>query len=213
MKKTQNIGAGVTILCLITAFAFWFSFREAKKEKPKISEIVVASEESVIEPADVVDGVYLTHTWHSYVIELKKGRFRYWFSSDAMDSEVERLEGPFDVEGTQVVLSHPKLPGRRADWEVLSIDGVVTLWRSDAIRLRKEGKLHLYSQGKESFFKFGGGSILVPSKLSVEEAWVSSSPLYGNDAFDRRVNRGERKLVAEQVSELIFNCFVGGGSR
>ena len=137
----------------------------------------MASEEPVIATADPIDGVFFTYGMHNQVIELKEGKFRYWFNSDRKGSDVEGLEGTFKIEGNQVVLSHPKLIELVSKWEVLSIDGVVTLWRSDALKFKEDGELNLYSQGKEAFFKSGGGSILVPSKLSAEKTWAPAAPM------------------------------------
>ena len=142
-----------------------------------VSGFLGASEKPVIETAKAVDGVFFTYGMHNQVIELKKGKFRYWFNSDAKGSDVEGLEGAYKIEGNRVVLSHPKLFDLVANWEVLSIDGVVTLWRSDALKFKEEGKIDLYSQGKEAFFKSGGGSILVPSKLSAEKTWAPAAPM------------------------------------
>ncbi|MGJ8726760.1 MAG: hypothetical protein ACSHYB_19605 [Roseibacillus sp.] len=142
-----------------------------------VSGLLGASEEPIIKPAKAVDGVFFTYGMHNQVIELKDGRFRYWFNSDRKGSDVEGLEGTFKIEGNRVILSHPKLFDLVANWEVLSVDGVVTLWRSDALKFKEEGKSNLYSRGKEAFFKGGGGSILVPSKLSAEKTWAPAAPM------------------------------------
>jgi hypothetical protein len=127
-----------------------------------------------IEVASVAEGVFVTYgfgTGHNMVIELKSGKFRYWFSSDRKGSDVEALEGTYTAEGDKIVLKHPELIPLVSNWIVRSIDGVVTLWRSDAIKQFDEGALKLYSSGKQNFFRTGGGLILVPSKKSAEEAW------------------------------------------
>ena len=134
-------------------------------------------DQPVIKPTKPVDGVFFTYGIHNQVIELKDGKFRYWFNSDCKGSDVEALEGSYKVEGNKVILSHPKIFELTANWDVLSIDGVVTLWRRDALQFREEGKLDLYSQGKGNFFRTGGGSILVPSKQSAEKTWEPAAPM------------------------------------
>lgn len=141
------------------------------------SSAFAAEDQPIIKPTKPVSGVFFTYGWHNQVIELKDGKFRYWFNSDLKGSDVEALEGSYKVEGNKVILSHPKIFELTANWEVLSIDGVVTLWRRDALKFREEGKLDLYSQGKAKFFRSGGGSILVPSKQSAEKTWEPAAPM------------------------------------
>lgn len=141
------------------------------------SSAFAAEDPPIIKPTKPINGVYFTYGWHNQVIELKDGKFRYWFNSDSKGSDVEALEGFYKVEGNKVILSHPQIFELTANWEVLSIDGVVTLWRRDALKSREEGKLDLYSQGKEEFLRSGGGSILVPSKQSAEKTWEPAAPM------------------------------------
>jgi hypothetical protein len=132
-----------------------------------------------IEVASPAEGVFVTYSrglGHNTVIELKGGKFRYWFSSDCVTLEkVEYpLEGSYTAEGDQIVIKHPMLYTLVSNWTVRSIDGVVTLWRSDAIKTLEAGQMwNIYSSGKQNFFRTGGGSILVPSKKTAEEAWKS----------------------------------------
>lgn len=153
--KTTFLSIGVALLSLTSALS---------AAPPKI------------EIASPAEGVFVTYGFgvgHNTVIELKGGKFRYWFSSDRKGADVEGLEGTYTTEGDKIVMKHPKLIPLESNWSVRSIDGVVTLWRSDAIKQLDEGTLKLYSSGKQNFFRTGGGSILVPSKKTAEEAWKS----------------------------------------
>lgn len=134
------------------------------------------ADEPEIAKAEPQNGVFVTYGWHSIVLELKDGKFRYWFSSDAKGEDVAYpLEGSYTTSEDKIVLKHHRFIPLESNWTFRSIDGVVTLWRSDAMQLAasKERKLDLYLSGKGNFFRTGGGSILVPSKASAEEAWKS----------------------------------------
>ena len=153
--KTTFRSIGVAFLSLTSAFA---------AAPPKI------------ETASPPEGVFVTYGFgvgHNTVVELKGGKFRYWFSSDRKGADVEALEGTYTADGDKIVLTHPKLIPLVSEWTVRSIDGVVTLWRSDALKLLEEDKLDLYRIGKDNFFRTGNGSILVPSRKTAEEAWKS----------------------------------------
>ncbi len=134
---------------------------------------IASAEAPKVEAASAPEGVFVTYGWHNMVIELKDGKFRYWFSSDVKGADLEGLEGTYSSEGDKIVLTHPKLFPLVSNWTVRSVDGIVTLWRSDALKLSEDGKLDLYRMGKDNFFRSGGGSILVPSKKTAEEAWKS----------------------------------------
>ena len=149
-----------------------------------------------IEITQPQDGVYVTFgLGHSIVLELKEERFRYWFSSDRIPLEkVEYpLEGSFTVVGDSIALEHKKLIPLSSNWTFRTIDGVVTMWRSDAIKLLTEKRdgLDLYASGKENFFLTGRGSILVPTKKAAEEAW--KSPQYATTAEAQHKPLSEKK--------------------
>jgi hypothetical protein len=129
-----------------------------------------------IEVASQAEGVFVTYsffvTGDSTVIELKGGKFRYWHSGRRNAAELEGLEGTYTAEGDKIVLKHPKLMPPESNWMFRTVDGVGTLWRSDVIKQLEAGEMwNLYHSGKESFFRIGEGSILVPSKKTAEEAW------------------------------------------
>lgn len=173
--KTTFLSIGVAFLSLTSAFS---------AEPPKIG---------IASPAEGVFVTYGFGTGHNTVIELKGGKFRYWFSSDRKGADVEGLEGTYTAEGDKIVLKHPKLIPLESNWTVRSIDGVVTLWRSDAIKKLDESDLwNLYQSGKENFFRTGGGSILVPSKKTAAEAWKSPQ---------RALTEAEHKALTERQDQ------------
>lgn len=142
------------------------------------SGITFAAESPKVEVGVPKDGVFLTRGWHSIVLELKGGKFRYWFVSDAKIKGLERkypLEGSYKTEGDKITLEHPTMIDLESNWTVRTVDGVTTLWRQDALEIWKKGELQIYSPDKGHFLGSGAGSILVPTKRSAEEAWGGQS--------------------------------------
>lgn len=111
-------------------------------------------------PVKPVDGVYvLGNPFSSTVLELKSGRFRYWFSTDVNpDSQPKMpLTGTFRTAGESVTLDNDKVSDRH--WTFRLFRGEVTLWRDHAIER--------WAARKE----LDGYGILRPSTKSAEEAW------------------------------------------
>lgn len=141
--------------------------------------LTVSATPPKVESVKPKDGIYVTYGMHSIVLELKNDQFRYWFSSDRLPAKGEEidypLEGSFTAEGDKIVLQHKKFIPLESNWTFKTLDGVVTMWRSDAIKhlAEKDGKFDPYYSGKENFFRTGGGSILVPTDKTAEEAWKS----------------------------------------
>jgi hypothetical protein len=136
----------------------------------------VLAEEPKIEKARPQNGVFVTYGWHTIVLELKNGKFRYWFSSDVKGEVVAYpLEGTYSTTEDKIVLKHYKFIPIESIWTFRTVDGVLTMWRSDAMKLAdsKDRKFDVYPIGKENFHRIGGGWILVPTKKSGEEAWKS----------------------------------------
>lgn len=82
------------------------------------------------------------------VLELKGGKFRYWFYTDVIvkDQPVPKypLHGNYKIEGEKLTLEHPevKLDARTLD----ELNGVKILWRDDGLRYWKDEKrLHPYA--------------------------------------------------------------------
>ena len=68
--------------------------------------------------------------FQSETVELKEGRFRYWFSSDVILPDLPQYpeQGEYQFRGNQLLLSN----GRT--YTVRSLQGVQTLWRPQAIQ-------------------------------------------------------------------------------
>ncbi|WP_035614953.1 hypothetical protein [Haloferula sp. BvORR071] len=135
-----------------------------------------AADQAKIAPAIPADGVFVTYGDHSIVLELKGGKFRYWFSSDAKiagDELKYPLAGTYSTDGDKIVLKHEKIPGLQGEWAARQVDGVLTLWRSDALKIHDEGKLDLYIAGKANFLRAGAGLVLVPTTKTADEAWAT----------------------------------------
>ena len=89
-----------------------------------------------------VDGVYHFHNgYQSETLELRGGRFRYWFSTDYGASNGKRaLEGTYAIAGATLTLLGPELHlGNKRIFH--SFRGIDALWRPYALErwLRKEG--------------------------------------------------------------------------
>lgn len=79
-------------------------------------------------------------------IELKNGRFRYWFYSDMVtgNEPTYPLSGRYTHSGGAVTLDHPKIhePTRT----IAVLNGTMVLWRKDGLDLWKsEGRIHPYA--------------------------------------------------------------------
>ena len=117
------------------------------------------------------DGVFFGYTGYmTYVIELREGRFRYWFESDAkMPEEPEYpLEGKYTVKDDTVTLHHEKLIPLSSIWKCRSVNGIPTLWRSDALEPHGEKPMQL---SVEALRKWGSGSILAFTTKPGEFMW------------------------------------------
>lgn len=124
--------------------------------------------------AEPTDGVFVTNTGYMMtVLELKDGRFRYWFKSDAGFREQPRypLMGEYSVKGNRITLKHERISQKH--WAVRKVDGYLTLWRPDAIRMQDDpkGYLKAYTFGIENFRRCGTEAILVLSDRPAEVAW------------------------------------------
>lgn len=96
----------------------------------------ISADQPKIAATPPVDGVFFIDGWHTTVIELKNGKFRYWFKSDMKGGDVDGLEGTYASENDKIVLKHPKIIPLESNWTVRRIDGIVTLWRSDGLSLK-----------------------------------------------------------------------------
>jgi hypothetical protein len=89
-----------------------------------------------------LEGVYCTPDeisgFSGTVLELKGGRFRYWFYSDVRGPDEPKypLTGPYAVRDGTLFLSH-KYIGQQ-EWAPDGVNGVRVLWRPDGLRLWRE---------------------------------------------------------------------------
>lgn len=153
----------------------------ALKEWPKIVEDVRASLDELslsetnddststelkvpvaIESTPVQDGVYaLGGAYQQTLLELKEGRFRYWFWGDVELKPARKypLVGDYSTVGQVVTLKHNLVPTFHSQWVFQKLDGEVTLW--------SQGAIDSY-QADRTLETYG---ILKPTPLSAEEAW------------------------------------------
>ncbi|WP_338288863.1 hypothetical protein [Luteolibacter sp. LG18] len=123
-----------------------------------------------IEDAKPQEGVFLTYTgYETTVLELKGGKFRYWFESDmkGQDDPAYPLTGTYTVQGNVVTLANDKIYQPARTWTVLTVNGTPSLWRSDAAKLKDTFVISDLAY----FRRYGQGSILVPAKQGAEDTW------------------------------------------
>lgn len=96
------------------------------------------------------EGLYLmcreVQGFSGETIELKDGKFRYWFYSDVVtgDEPTYPLTGTYAVSGNVLTLNHPRISDPRRTFAV--VNGVRVLWRDDGLKLwDKEERLHPYA--------------------------------------------------------------------
>ena len=113
------------------------------------------------QPVPPEEGVFiLANMFSSTVLELKDGRFRYWFESDMkLPSEPQYpLAGKYSLTGDTITLNHPDIYQKQ--WTFRRFKGQVTLWRSGAI--------DFYEQKKQ----LDPWGILFKTNKPAEQAWA-----------------------------------------
>ncbi len=97
-----------------------------------------------------VDGVYTlceeVQGYSGETLELKDGKFRYWFYSDVATGDEPKypLTGTYTVNGSSVKLDHPQI--RRDERVLATVNGVRVLWRADGLKAwEKDQRLHPYA--------------------------------------------------------------------
>ena len=104
--------------------------------------------EKVENKSEKIDGVFVTSQgiagFSGTVLELKNGKFRYWFYSDVGQPEETKfpLTGDFKIQGKNLSLSNPKV--NQIAWEIATINNRLVLLRDDAADAWKSGKLYDY---------------------------------------------------------------------
>lgn len=101
-------------------------------------------------PAKLVEGVYSmcdeVSGYSGEVVELKDGRFRYWFYSDVSTGREPEypLSGAYRVAGDRLTLEHDRI--FRKERTIAVLNGVDVLWRDDGLELwKKDRRIHPYS--------------------------------------------------------------------
>jgi len=101
-------------------------------------------------PAKLTEGVYSmceeVAGYSGEVVELKDGKFRYWFYSDVVtDHEPQYpLSGNYRISGDTLMLVHDQIP--REERTIAVVNGVDVLWRDDGLKLwEKERRIHPYA--------------------------------------------------------------------
>jgi len=96
------------------------------------------------------DGIYMlcreVEGYSGETLELKDGKFRYWFYSDVVTDKEPKypLEGTYTVKGDSITLTHPDLYSPTRTLAV--VNGVSVVWRDDGLKLYKEKqRLHPYA--------------------------------------------------------------------
>jgi hypothetical protein len=102
------------------------------------------------EKGSIQEGVYTTckeiAKYTNETVELKNGKFRYWFYSDVHTgtSIAYPLSGEYRISGSTLILDHPDI--HDAKRTIAKIKGIDILWRRDGLDLwQKEGKSKPYA--------------------------------------------------------------------
>src|SRR5262245_19528277 len=96
------------------------------------------------------EGVYVmckeVSGYSGETIELKDGRFRYWFYSDVVSGREPKypLNGTYRVSGNTLILENDKISAPKRTIAV--VNGVDVLWRKDGLELwEKDKRVHPYA--------------------------------------------------------------------
>jgi hypothetical protein len=145
------------------------------------------------------NGVFVTNTGYmTTVLELKDGKFRYWFQSDSKSRNEPKypLAGDYSVINNRITLKHDRVSQKH--WTFLNVDGFVTLWRPDALKMQNDpgGYLNAYTVGLENFRRCGTGAILILSDRPAELTW--KKPRYVEVAEEQH-----RKLIRKKTEKAV----------
>lgn len=96
------------------------------------------------------DGVYAmcmeVSGFSGETIELKNGRFRYWFYSDVVTDRTLKypLDGAYRISGNMLILENDKIHSPKRTIAV--VNGVDVLWRQDGLEFwEKDKRVHPYA--------------------------------------------------------------------
>ena len=97
------------------------------------------------ERGTINEGVYTTckeiAKYTNETVELKNGKFRYWFYYDAKTntSITYPLAGEYHISGSTLILDHPDI--HDAKRTIAKSNGIDVLWRNDGLGVwQKEGR-------------------------------------------------------------------------
>ena len=112
---------------------------------------VCASKENtgpVVTSVQAQDGVFvLSNGYQETIIELKKGKFRYWHSSDVVVAAPSSypIAGKYTSNGASIKLLSDKVGPYHMNWTFKKINNTVTIWADFAIETYEKSKeLHTY---------------------------------------------------------------------
>ena len=111
----------------------------------------------------VEEGVYYFNTGLSkLVLELKNGRFRYWYMTDGGEGPEPTypVTGTYSAQGATIQLIHGE-DYLQDVWTFRKIDGATTLWRPNAIKCWHEKR------------GFDGYGVLYVTERKPEDVWKS----------------------------------------
>jgi hypothetical protein len=105
---------------------------------------------TLLEEVKLLEGVYsmcIEVARHSgETIELKSGKFRYWFYSDVRRSNEPEypLEGNYRIKGSTLILDHERIHDKKR--LIARVNGIPVLWRDDGLEVWvKSGEFHPYA--------------------------------------------------------------------
>ena len=108
------------------------------------------SRESQASLPDLKEGVYVlceeVSGYSGETLEVRDGRFRYWFYSDVVtgDEPSYPLSGKYKVTGNTIVLDHKLIPSSIRT--IATLNGVKVLWRADGLGVwEKDKRIHPYA--------------------------------------------------------------------
>jgi hypothetical protein len=135
--------------------------------------VVFGAEERVkLAAAKPQNGVFFTYTGYmTTVLELKDGRFRYWFETDVKRATEPNypLMGEYTVHEGVLTLKHPQVS--QPQWTFRVVNGLLTLWRPDAMEFSPDTRFDL-----QQLKNYGAGSILTFTEKPAEDVWLHRGP-------------------------------------
>src|SRR4051794_8631661 len=83
----------------------------------------------------IKEGTYfLQNMYSTTILDLKDGRFRYWFRSDMRSPREPAypLSGSYTTNGGNITLLHASI--HETNWTFMTFEGNITLWRPSALK-------------------------------------------------------------------------------